>query len=174
MELAGKTIGIIGFGQIGQAVARIALAMNMKVIFNNRSKKETGLDATQTDLDTLLATSDFISINCPLTEDNKGFINTASIEKMKSSAFLINTGRGPLINEQDLADALNAERIAGAGLDVLSIEPAAKDNPLPTAKNCFITPHIAWATLEARQRLMKIAGDNLQAFLDGKPINVVR
>lgn len=173
-ELAGKTIGIIGFGQIGQAVARIALAFNMKVLFNNRSKKETDLDATQTDLDTLLATSDFISINCPLTEENKGFINTATIEKMKSNAFLINTGRGPLINEQDLADALNAGKIAGAGLDVLSGEPAAKDNPLPKAKNCFITPHIAWATLEARQRLMKIAGDNLQAFLDGKPINVVR
>ena len=173
MELAGKTIGIIGFGQIGQAVARIALAMNMKVIFNNRSKKETNLDATQTDLNTLLSTSDFISINCPLTNENKGFINQSAIEKMKPGAFLINTGRGPLIHEQDLADALNAGKIAGAGLDVLSVEPASKNNPLPKAKNCFITPHIAWATLEARQRLMKIAGDNLQAFIDGKPINVV-
>ena len=172
-ELAGKTIGIIGFGQIGQAVARIALAMNMKVIFNNRSKKETGLDATQTDLDTLLATSDFISINCPLTDENKGFINRDTIEKMKRSAFLVNTGRGPLIHEQDLANALNAGRIAGAGLDVLSVEPASKENPLPKAKNCFITPHIAWATLEARQRLMKIAGDNLEAFINKSPINVV-
>ena len=172
-ELAGKTIGIIGFGQIGQAVARIALAFNMKVIFNNRSKKETNLDATQTDLDTLLATSDFISINCPLTDENKGFINRDAIEKMKQSAFLINTGRGPLINEQDLADALNTGRIAGAGLDVLSVEPASKENPLPKAKNCFITPHIAWATLEARQRLMNIAADNLQSFIAGIPINVV-
>lgn len=172
-ELEGKTIGIIGFGQIGQAVANIALAFGMKVIFNNRSKKETNIEATQTDLDTLLSASDFISINCPLTNENKGFINQAAIEKMKRSAFLINTGRGPLINEHDLADALNSGLIAGAGLDVLSVEPATADNPLPKAKNCFITPHIAWATLEARQRLMQIAGDNLQAFIDGKPINVV-
>lgn len=172
-ELAGKTIGIIGFGQIGQAVATIALAFGMQVIFNNRSVKKTDLNTRQVDLDTLLSESDFISINCPLTEDNKGFINRSSIEKMKQSAFLINTGRGPLINEQDLATALNSGRIAGAGLDVLSVEPATTGNPLPKAKNCFITPHIAWATLEARQRLMKIAGDNLKAFIEGNPINVV-
>lgn len=172
-ELAGKTLGIIGFGQIGQAVARIALAFGMRVIFNNRSKKTTSLDACQTDLDTLLRTSDYISINCPLTSDNKGFINKFTISKMKPTAYLINTGRGPLINEQDLADALNSGQIAGAGLDVLSVEPALPDNPLPKAKNCNITPHIAWATLEARRRLMKIAADNLQAFLDGKPINRV-
>ncbi|WP_303922132.1 D-2-hydroxyacid dehydrogenase [Draconibacterium sediminis] len=172
-ELAGKTMGIIGFGQIGQAVARIALAFGMKVIFNNRSKKTTDLDAHQVDLDTLLETSDFISINCPLTSDNQGFINKTSIAKMKPTAFLINTGRGPLINEQDLADALNTGKIAGAGLDVLSVEPARPENPLPKAKNCFITPHIAWATLEARQRLMQIAVDNLKAFIDGQPINVV-
>ena len=172
-ELAGKTLGIIGFGQIGQAVARIALAFGMKVIFNNRSKKSSNLNALQVDLDTLLESSDFISINCPLTDENKGFINTAAIEKMKPSAFLINTGRGPLINEQDLADALNNKRIAGAGLDVLSVEPALPDNPLPKAKNCNITPHIAWATLEARQRLMQIATNNLRSFLSGNPINVV-
>lgn len=172
-ELAGKTLGIIGFGQIGQAVARIALAFGMKVIFNNRSKKSSNLNALQVDLDTLLESSDFISINCPLTDENKGFINTAAIEKMKPSAFLINTGRGPLINEQDLADALNYKRIAGAGLDVLSVEPALPDNPLPKAKNCHITPHIAWATLEARQRLMQIAANNLRSFLSGNPINVV-
>jgi len=172
-ELAGKTLGIIGFGQIGQAVARIALAFGMKVIFNNRSKKITDLDARQVDLDTLLETSDFISINCPLTSENQGFINKETIGKMKPTAFLINTGRGPLINEQDLADALNAGKIAGAGLDVLSVEPASPENPLPNAKNCFITPHIAWATLEARQRLMQIAVDNLKAFVDGEPINVV-
>lgn len=172
-ELAGKTLGIIGFGQIGQAVTKVALALGMKVIFNNRSKKETELDAVQVDLDTLLSESDYVSINCPLTDDNKGFINKEAIGKMKASAFLINTGRGPLINEQDLADALNSGRIAGAGLDVLSAEPAAADNPLPMAKNCFITPHIAWATFEARQRLMQIASANLNAFVKGMPINVV-
>lgn len=172
-ELADKTMGIIGFGQIGQAVARIALAMGMKVIFSNRSKKETGLDAQQVDLDLLLKESDFISVNCPLTDQNKGFINAETLVKMKPGAFLVNTGRGPLINEADLADALNSGKIAGAGLDVLSSEPPASDNPLLTAKNCYITPHIAWATFEARTRLMKIAGDNLTAFLNDKPINVV-
>ena len=172
-ELAGKTLGIIGFGQIGQAVARIALAFGMNVIFNNRSQKITNLDARQVNLDTLLKDSDYISINCPLTNENHGFINKETIAKMKPTAIVINTGRGPLINEQDLADALNKEQIAGAGLDVLSAEPALPDNPLPKAKNCNITPHIAWATLEARQRLMQIAADNLKAFIEGKPINVV-
>nr|WP_319270459.1 D-2-hydroxyacid dehydrogenase [uncultured Draconibacterium sp.] len=172
-ELAGKTLGIIGFGQIGQAVARIALAFGMNVIFNNRSKKTTNLDARQVNLDTLLKDSDYISINCPLTNENQGFINKETIAKMKPTAIVINTGRGPLINEQDLADALNDEQIAGAALDVLSAEPAGADNPLPKAKNCNITPHIAWATLEARQRLMQIAADNLKAFIEGKPINVV-
>ncbi len=173
IELAGKTLGIIGFGQIGQAVARIGLAFGMKIIFNNRSKKETGLEARQVDLDTLLENSDFMSINCPLTDDNKGFINRESLKKMKKTAFLVNTGRGPLINEQDLADALNNGVIAGAGLDVLSVEPATKDNPLPKARNCYITPHIAWATFEARERLMEIAANNLKAFIKGSPINVV-
>ncbi len=173
-ELAGKTLGIIGFGQIGQAVAKIGLAFGMNIIFNNRSRKSTGLQATQVELETLLADSDFISINCPLTNDNIGFINQSTISKMKPSAFLINTGRGPLINEHDLAEALNTGRIAGAGLDVLSTEPPAADNPLIKAKNCFITPHIAWATLEARTRLMNIATENLKAFLNGNPINVVR
>lgn len=172
-ELAGKTLGIIGFGQIGQAVARIGLAFGMKIIFNNRSKKDVNIEASQVDLKTLLKASDYISINCPLTTENQGFINKAAIAQMKPTAFLVNTGRGPLINEQDLADALNAGRIAGAGLDVLAIEPATADNPLPKAKNCYITPHIAWATFEARQRLMQIASDNLKAFISGHPINVV-
>jgi len=172
-ELAGKTLGIIGFGNIGQAVTQIALAFGMKVIFNNRSQKESPEDVKQVELETLLKESDYISINCPLTDTNKGFINKTTIEKMKPTAFLINTGRGPLINEQDLADALNAGRIAGAGLDVLSLEPAAESNPLPKAKNCFITPHIAWATFEARTRLMNIAAGNLKAFIAGKPVNVV-
>jgi len=173
MELASKTLGIIGFGQIGKAVAKIGLAFGMKVIFNNRSVKETEMEATQVDLETLLSESDFISINCPLTAENAGFINKISISKMKPTAFLVNTGRGPLINEQDLADALNAGKIAGAGLDVLSIEPAGIDNPLPKAKNCFITPHIAWATFEARTRLMQIASENIQAFIAGTPKNQV-
>lgn len=172
-ELAEKTLGIIGFGQIGQAVAKIGLAFGMKIIFNNRSLKETGLDARQVELDTLLAESDFISINCPLTEDNKGFFNKSVLERMKPSAFLVNTGRGPLINENDVAEALNSGRIAGAGLDVLSTEPPQPGNPLLKAKNCSITPHIAWATFEARSRLMKIATENLSAFLKGKPQNVV-
>ena len=173
MELAGKILGIVGFGQIGQAVAKIGLAFGMKVIFSNRSKKETGLEATQVDLDTLFFQSDFISINCPLTAENTGFINKVSISKMKLTAFLINTGRGPLINEQDLADALNSGRIAGAGLDVLSVEPARPENPLPHARNCAITPHIAWATFEARTRLMEIATENLKSFIGGNPKNVV-
>lgn len=173
IELVGKTMGIIGFGQIGQAVAKIGLAFGMKIIFNNRSKKETDLDANQVELNELLSESDFISINCPLTNENSGFINKNTIEKMKSTAFLVNTGRGLLINEQDLADALNSEKIAGAGLDVLSLEPATENNPLSKAKNCFITPHIAWATIEARARLMNIATQNIKAFLDGNPQNVV-
>jgi glycerate dehydrogenase len=172
-ELAGKTLGIIGFGQIGQAVAKIGLAFGMNILFNNRSKKETNLNARQVDLDTLLAESDFISINCPLTDENAGFINKAAISKMKTSAILINTGRGALINEDDLAEALNNGRIAGAGLDVLSTEPPSPDNPLLSAKNCNITPHIAWATTEARERLMKIAAENLKAFLEGKSQNKV-
>jgi glycerate dehydrogenase len=145
----------------------------MKILFNNRSKKDTKLDARQVDPDTLYSASDFISINCPLTEENQGFINKTAIGKMKTTAILINTGRGPLVNEKDLAEALNNGRIAGAGMDVLSTEPPKTDNPLLTAKNCFITPHIAWATTEARERLMKIAAENLQAFLKGSPQNVV-
>ena len=172
-ELAGKTLGVIGFGQIGQAVARIGLAFGMKVIFHNRSQKETSMAATLVDLDTLLSESDFISINCPLTAENIGFINKTTLAKMKPSAFLVNTGRGPLVNEHNLAEALNTGRIAGAGLDVLSAEPPTAGNPLTHAKNCFITPHIAWATFEARSRLMQIATENLEAFIAGKPKNVV-
>jgi glycerate dehydrogenase len=172
-ELAGKTLGIIGFGQIGQAVARVGLAFGMKILFQNRSKKETNADFRQVDLYTLLAESDFISLNSPLTDENAGFINKSTIGKMKKSAILINTGRGALINEKDLADALNSGRIAGAGLDVLSTEPPKAENPLLAAKNCYITPHIAWATKEARQRLMQIAAQNLKAFINGTPQNIV-
>ncbi|MDW7692192.1 D-2-hydroxyacid dehydrogenase [Flammeovirgaceae bacterium SG7u.111] len=173
-EIAGKTLGIIGFGRIGQAVARIAEGFQMKVIYQNRSKKQVeGLKASQVELDELLAQSDFISVNCPLTEANKGFINKETISKMKSSAFLINTGRGPLINEEDLADALDKGLIAGAGLDVLSQEPPSKNNPLVGVRNCFITPHIAWSTIEARQRLLEMAIGNVKAFQEGNPTNVV-
>jgi glycerate dehydrogenase len=172
-ELAGKTMGIIGFGQIGKAVAEIALAFGMNVIFNNLEEIKTTLKTKQVNLDTLLAESDFVSINCPLTSENAGFINKSVIEKMKPTAFLVNTGRGPLVNEQDLADALNSGIIAGAGLDVLAVEPPNAENPLPKAKNCFITPHIAWATFEARSRLIKSAKENFKAYMEGNPINVV-
>lgn len=173
IELAGKTLGIIGFGQIGQSVARLGLALGMKILFNNRSVKRTTINSKQVDLETLLEESDIISINCPLTKENEGFINRHAIDKMKRSAILINTGRGPLINETDLAEALNGGRIAGAGLDVLSSEPPSPGNPLFKAKNCYITPHIAWATKEARARLIEIATDNLKAFINGEPQNVV-
>lgn len=173
IELSGKTLGIIGFGKIGQAVARIGCAFGMKIIFHNRSPKKSSQEAIQVALDTLLSKSDYISINCPLTDENQGFINSETISKMKKSAFLVNTGRGQLINEHDLAEALNQGEIAGAGLDVLSTEPPSPENPLPKAKNCTITPHIAWATFEARSRLMNIAVNNLKAFMEGSPINVV-
>lgn len=174
IELAGKTLGIIGFGKIGQEVAKIGLAFGMNIIFTRRSQKGSlAIKATQADLDTLLAESDFISINCPLTPENTGFMNKAAFSRMKPTAFLVNTGRGPLVNEQDLADALNTGTIAGAGLDVLSVEPALPDNPLVGAKNCYITPHIAWATFEARSRLMQIAAANLESFLNGTPKNKV-
>jgi glycerate dehydrogenase len=174
VELTDKVLGIIGFGRIGQAIAKIGDAMGMKVIFQNHRKKEDiPLYAKQVSLDELLRSSDYISINCPLTEDNRGFINKVTLSLMKQDAFLVNTGRGPLINEQDLADALNSGKIAGAGLDVLSVEPAVEGNPLLTARNCYITPHIAWATREARVRLMSIAASNLESFIQGNPVNKV-
>lgn len=173
-ELAGKTLGIIGFGRIGQEVAKIGNAFGMKIIFHKPSPARQIADGyRQVSLAEVFAESDFLSINCPLTSENKGFVNSEMLSLMKPSAFLINTGRGPLINEADLADALNSGRIAGAGVDVLSVEPPSKDNPLLTAKNCHITPHIAWATLESRTRLMKIAAENLEAFLEGRPKNLV-
>jgi glycerate dehydrogenase len=173
-ELSGKTLGIIGFGRIGQKVAEVAKTFDMKVAVYSRSKKLTGEgNVIWTDLDELLRISDFISLHCPLTEETKGMINKESLGKMKKTAILINTSRGGLVIDRDLADALNGGIIAGAGLDVLSVEPPEKDNPLLTAKNCIITPHIAWATIEARTRLMDIAVDNLIAFLEGKPVNTV-
>lgn len=175
MELAGKILGIVGFGRIGRKVAQIGLAFGMKVIFQNRSQIVDVLaGARQTTLDEVFAESDVISINCPLTQENSEFVNMQLLQKMKQSAILINTGRGRLINEADLADALNSGIIAAAGLDVLSAEPPKPDNPLLSAKNCFITPHIAWATIEARQRLMNITVENLHCFISGKSQNIVQ
>lgn len=175
IELAGKTIGVVGFGRIGQRVGEIARAFGMKVIFQNRSvKSDVPEGMVQKNLAEVFAESDFVSLNCPLTADNGAFVNKKLLETMKSSAVLINTGRGGLINEADLAEVLNSGRIAAACLDVLSTEPPSLQNPLVRAKNCFITPHVAWATSEARQRLMDITVDNLKCFLSGNPKNVVK
>lgn len=174
IELAGKKIGIVGFGNIGQATARIALAMEMKVLaYTSKNQADLPTGILKVDLDELFSASDVISLHCPLTPETKELVNTKRLNMMKKNAILINTGRGPLINEKDLADALNKESIAGAGLDVLSTEPPLVDNPLLTAKNCFITPHIAWATYEARTRLMQIAIDNLKSYMEGNIINNV-
>lgn len=174
IELAGKTMGFIGFGRIGQATAAIAKAMGMKIIAFNRSQSESGRAlAEYVDLDTLLATADVISLHCPLFPETQGIINRENIAKMKDGVILLNTGRGPLIAEQDLTDALNSGKVAAAGLDVVSTEPIRGDNPLLKAKNCLITPHIAWAPIESRQRIMDTAVENLQAYLNGKPIHTV-
>ncbi len=174
IELAGKTLGIVGFGRIGRKVAEIGLAFGMKVIFQNRSEK-TDLPSgmIQKSLEAVFAESDFVSLNCPLTAENEKFMNSDLLTTMKPSAVLINTGRGGLINEQDLANALNAGWLSAACLDVLSTEPPLPDNPLITVQNCFITPHIAWATFEARQRLLNITIDNLKGFVTGNPQNIV-
>ncbi len=175
-ELQGKTIGIIGFGQIGQQVAKIALAFGMRVVVQTRTPKQiAGLETVEfLSLHKLLSQSDYITLHCALTADTQGLINKQSISFMKSSAFIINTSRGGMIIEQDLADALNAEQIAGAGLDVLSVEPPATHNPLLKAKNTRITPHFGWATTEARQRLLEITVENITAFGQGTPQNVVQ
>jgi glycerate dehydrogenase len=167
-------MGIIGFGRIGQATAKLAVAFGMNVIFYDITKPSNipqGCTAVRTD--DIFRTSDVISLHCPLTSDTKKIINRESLDLMKETAYIINTSRGPLIDEQALADALNNERIAGAGLDVLSEEPPVENNPLLKAKNCYITPHIAWATVSARKRLLKIAVDNVASFLAGKLQNVV-
>ena len=174
IELAGKTIGIIGFGRIGQKVGTIAKAFGMKVLAHSPHEYESGKAiGTYVNLDTLLAESDVISLHCPLFPETEGIINQATIAKMKDGVILLNNGRGPLVVEQDLADALNSGKIQAAAVDVVSAEPIKGDNPLLTAKNCFITPHIAWATKEARQRIMDCAVNNVKAFLSGAPENVV-
>lgn len=174
VELSGRTLGILGYGAIGEAVARIALAMGMKVIANRRTWSSEPLQGVEkVDLESCFNDSDVLTLHFPLTPNTSDIINRDTLAKMKPSAFLINTARGPLINEADLADALNAGRLAGAGLDVLSSEPPAADNPLIGARNCFITPHIAWASLEARGRLIQVATENVGAFLAGAPQNTV-
>ena len=174
VELQGKKMGIVGLGNIGQATARIAQAFGMEVcVYSSKPQFVLPSGIKKMDLDELFAECDVISLHCPLTLDTKEMVNADRLSKMKSNAILINTGRGPLINEQDLADALNEGRIAAAGLDVLSVEPSVEGNPLLTARNCFITPHIAWATLEARTRLMEIAVQNLKSYLNGQIINNV-
>lgn len=175
VELAGKTMGIIGFGNIGQKVGDIATAFGMNLLGSARSKKDYPhrKNFYWAEVPELLRESDVVSIHCPLTPETKGMINSQSLKTMKRSAFLLNTSRGPLIVDRDLADALNSGQIAGAGIDVLSVEPPDKDNPLFGARNCIITPHIAWATKEARTRLMETATQNLAAFVSGKPVHVV-
>lgn len=174
MELSGRTLGIIGYGDIGSAVGRIATAFGMKVLASKREWKTPAPEGiTPASIDEIFAHSDAISLHCPLTDATKFLVCERTLRLMKPSAYLINTGRGPLIDEAALAHALNEGRIAGTGLDVLSVEPPKDGNPLIGAKNCLITPHIGWASRDARIRLIAATAANLQAFLDGKPVNVV-
>ena len=175
IELADKTMGIIGFGRIGQSTGKIAQAMGMKVLaYDNYANPALESETCKyTDLETLLKESDVITLHCPLFPETQGIINKETIAKMKDGVIILNNSRGPLIVEQDLADALNSGKVYAAGLDVVSSEPIKGDNPLLKAKNCIITPHISWAPKESRQRLMDIAVDNLRQFLNGTPVNVV-
>ena len=174
IELDGKTMGIIGFGRIGQTTGKIARAMGMKVLAYDSFPSESGKAiAEYVDLDTLLASSDVVALHCPLFPETQGIINKQTIAKMKDGVILLNNSRGPLIVEQDLADALNSGKIYAAGLDVVSTEPIRNDNPLLKAKNCIITPHISWAPKESRQRIMDCTVSNVLSFLNGAPANVV-
>jgi glycerate dehydrogenase len=174
IELAGKTLGVIGFGRIGQTTGRIARALGMEVIANDEIETDAGRQiAPYVSREELFARSDVIALHCPLFPSTQGLINKDSIARMKDGVIIINNSRGPLIVERDLADALNSGKVYAAGLDVVSTEPIKGDNPLLKAKNCIITPHISWAPKESRQRLMDIAVNNLKAFVEGKPVNVV-
>ena len=175
IELDGKTMGIIGYGRIGQDTGRIAQALGMKILaYDSYHNPDLESDTCKyVELDELLANSDVIALHCPLFPETQGIINKDNIAKMKDGVIILNDSRGPLIVEEDLRDALNSGKVAAAGLDVVSTEPIKGDNPLLQAKNCFITPHIAWAPKESRKRLMDIAVSNLQAFIDGAPVNVV-
>lgn len=174
-ELDGKTLGIIGFGKIGQAVADIAegFRMNVLAVSGHETDQSARKNFSWTTLNDLLERSDIVTIHTPLTEKTTGMVNAEFISKMKDGAYLINTSRGPVLNEKAVADALNSGKLAGVGVDVLSVEPPKPDNPLLKAKNCLITPHIAWAGFETRERLMKICRENIDAFVKGSPINVV-
>ena len=173
-ELAGKTLGVIGFGRIGQRVGELGAAFRMNILAHSRSRSaQTAFPFAWASTDEILEKSDFISLHCPLPAETQGLISAASLARMKPSAFLVNTARGPLIDEQALADALNTDRIAGAACDVVSAEPILPSNPLLGAKKLTLTPHIAWAASEARQRLMAITADNIAAFVAGKPIHTV-
>jgi glycerate dehydrogenase len=175
VELAGKTMGIVGFGRIGRQTAKLAAAFGMRVLAHVRTERDAPdyWEFRFASMEELFAESDVISLHCPLTPETKGLVNQARLAHMKPTSLLINTARGPLIVEPDLAEALNSGRIAGAALDVLSTEPPPKDNPLLTARNCIVTPHIAWATKEARTRLLATATANIAAFVNGDPANVV-
>lgn len=174
IELDGKTIGIIGFGRIGQQTGKIARALGMKVLAYDNVESDSGRKVgTYTALDTLLEQSDVIALHCPLFPDTQGIINKDTIAKMKDGVIILNNSRGPLVVEQDLADALNSGKVFAAGLDVVSTEPINSNNPLLHAKNCFITPHISWAPKESRQRIMDCAVENVKAYQSGTPINVV-
>src|SRR5665647_2808774 len=175
IELSGKTMGIIGYGKIGQVTGKIAQALGLKVIaFDSYKNKDLECETMKyVSMDKLLTDSDVITLHCPLFESTKGIINKDTISKMKDGVMIINNSRGPLVVEEDLAEALNNGKVAGAAVDVVSSEPIKEDNPLLKAKNCIITPHISWAPIESRQRLMDIAIDNLERFLGGNPINIV-
>lgn len=172
-EVNGKTLGVVGAGHIGMEVIKVAKALGMNILIHTRTPKADGDGVRYVSLDELLAQSDYITLHCPLNDQTKHMINKATIAKMKPSAVIINTGRGPLINEADLSEALAAKRISGAGLDVQEVEPPVEDSPLYTLDNVIITPHMGWKGLETRQRLVGIIRDNVQAFLKGEPINVV-
>ena len=174
VELADLTMGIVGYGRIGKATARLAKAFGMNVIvYDVHADQMDDIDVVSVELNEIFTKSDVVSLHCPLTPENEGMVNADRLGVMKKSALLINTSRGPLVNEKDLVDALNSGQIAGAGLDVLAIEPPVADNPLFSAKNCYITPHISWATHSARQRLLNTLIENVRTFLEGKAENVV-
>ena len=172
-EVNGKTLGVVGAGHIGMEVIKVAKALGMNILVHTRTPKADGDGIRYVSLDELLENSDYITLHCPLNDQTKHMINKETIGKMKSSAVIVNTGRGPLINEADLCEALATKRIAGAGLDVQEVEPPAEDSPLYTLDNVIITPHMGWKGLETRQRLVGIIRDNVQAFFKGEPINVV-
>ena len=172
-EVNGKTLGVVGAGHIGMEVIKVAKALGMNILVHTRTPKADGDGIRYVSLDELLENSDYITLHCPLNDQTKYMINKEAISKMKPSAVIVNTGRGPLINEADLCEALAAKRIAGAGLDVQEVEPPAEDSPLYTLDNVIITPHMGWKGLETRQRLVGIIRDNVQAFFKGEPINVV-